>query len=352
MTYRYVCSLFKKAAAACVWVAAAFLTACSPQPESRPFIEYASEGQKYPVTINGTLGSITLTKPPERVVVLGAGSADIVAALGVEPLAVEHTVWGGDEAGYTPWFREYMEKSGRRLPPTLAVFPEIDVEKLASLQPDLIVAPQSGLGADTYRLLSGFAPVIAHPHQPWLTTTDEQIEIISAALGTQEEGKRLKEQTEAYFADFRRRNPHWQGRTFAYVYAGGREANLSLYVRGEPRVDALLKMGLKMPYELEKIPLRPGTWVMPLGLENADMLDGADVLFTWFNSKKDQQATEAKPLYREIKAVRRGSYIPLLDRPLATAMYHATPLSAPWGMERLQPYLDKAAVYLPQKGRR
>ncbi|WP_170064799.1 iron-siderophore ABC transporter substrate-binding protein [Neisseria iguanae] len=343
---------FRKVAAACLSAATALLiTACSPSSEIKPFVEYAKTGQKYPVTINGTLGSITLTKQPERVVVLGAGAADIVAALGVQPLAVEHNTWGGDEQGYMPWFRAYLEKIGKPLPPTLTMFPELDAEKLVSLQPDLIIAPQSGLSADTYHLLSGFAPVIAHPHQPWLTTADEQLDIIAAALGRQSYAQRLKAETEAHFAAFRRRHPQLQGCTFAYIYSGGREANLSLYVIGEPRVDALIRLGLRMPPELEKMPLRPGTWSVSLGLENADKLNDADILFTWFNSEKDQSAAESRPLYREIKAVKRGSYIPLLDRSLAAAMYHISPLSAPWGIERLEPYLTKAAVYLPKKGR-
>lgn len=314
-----------------------FQTACRPEAQqaAKPFVVYEKAGQKYPVTINGSLGSLTLKKKPERVVVLGTAPVDLVVALGIDPVAIEANLWGGDENGYMPWFKEFIAKEKRPLPPTLAMYPELDAEKLVSLNPDLIIAPQSGLSEENYRLLSGFAPVIAHPHKPWMTTVDEQIDIIAAAFGKQEKAAELKAQIEAQYADFQRRYPKLQGKTFAYIYSGSRNPQLSVYAKGEPRVDTLYKLGMKMTPELEKMSLDRGSWSINLGLENADKLNQSDIIVTWFHSEADQKVVETRPLFREIKAVKRGAYLPLLDREVNTAMYQATPQSLGWGLRRM-----------------
>lgn len=315
-----------------------FQTACRSEPPqaAKPFVVYEQAGQKFPVTLNGSLGSVTLQKAPGRAVVLGVGTADLVAALGIDAVAVEANLWGGDEQGYMPWFKEYLAEQGRPLPPTVAMYPELDAEKLVSLNPDIIIATQSGLSAENYRLLSGFAPVIAHPHQPWMTTVDEQIDIIAAAFGKQEQASVLKAEISAQYAEFRRRHPKLQGKTFAYIYSGARNPQLSVYAKGEPRVDALYGLGLKMPAELEQMSAGKGLWSVDLGLENADKLDSSDIIVTWFNTEEDRKAVEARPLFREIKAIKRGAYLPLLDRQVNSAMYQATPQSLHWGMKRLE----------------
>lgn len=321
-----------------VAVCMVFQTACRPEtPQTaKPYAVYERAGQKFPVTLNSSLGSVTFGKAPARAVVLGVGTADLVAALGIDAVAVEANVWGGDEQGYMPWFREYLAGQGRPLPPTVTMYPELDAEKLVSLNPDVIIATQSGLTEENYRLLSGFAPVIAHPHRPWMTTVNEQIDIIAAAFGKQEKAAQIKAQIEAHYAGFRRRHPKLQGKTFAYIYSGARNPQLSVYAKGEPRVDALYGLGLKMPADLERMSAGKGLWSVDLGLENADRLNGSDIIVTWFNSEEDQQAVEARPLFREIRAVKRGAYLPLLDRQVNSAMYQATPQSLAWGMRRLE----------------
>ncbi|MEK8226381.1 hypothetical protein NKG05_10425 [Oerskovia sp. M15] len=61
------------------------------------------------------------------------------------------------------------------------------------------------------------------------------------------------------------------------------------------------------------------------GLENADRLNDADVLFTWFNTVEEQQATEAQPLFASIPAFASGAYVPMLDRQLGLAVTTGTP---------------------------
>ncbi len=325
------------------------LQGCGQTETAKPMIEYARAGQKFPVTIHNAQGSITLQRAPERVVALGTGADDIAVELGVLPVAVEAHPWGGDEQGYLPWFREYLAERGQPLPPVLNMYPELDVEQLVSLQPDLILAPQSGLSDAQYRQLSSFAPVVSYPHRAWLTTTEEQIDLAAAALGKQEAGQALKARRASFFAEFRRHHPELQGLTFAYIYAGGRDVNLSLYLHGDPRVDTLSDLGLRFAPELENIQPKPGSIAGTLGLENVDKLNDVDILVTWFSSEQDRDTAASRPLYRMIPAVRRGSYLPITDKTLAMAMSVGTPLSTRWGTSRFLPMLEQAAQRVPAR---
>ncbi|UOO82288.1 iron-siderophore ABC transporter substrate-binding protein [Uruburuella testudinis] len=325
------------------------LSGCSRGQAERPMIEYAHAGQAFPVTIHNAQGSVTLQQAPKRVVALGTGAEDIAVELGVLPVAVEAHPWGGDGQGYLPWFKEYLAERDLPLPPTLNMYPELDVEKLVSLQPDLVLAPQSGLSDEEYRQLSSFAPVVAYPHRAWLTTIDEQIDLAAAALGRQEAGQALKARRAGFFADFRRRHPQLQGLTFAYIYAGGRDVNLSLYLHGDPRVDTLSDLGLRFLPSLENIRAKPGSIAGTLGLENVDRLDDADIVVTWFSSEADRDVAGSRPLYQMIPAVRRGSYLPITDKTLAVAMSVGTPLSTRWGVERFLPMLEQAALRVPKQ---
>ncbi|MGT0150616.1 hypothetical protein ACT691_19040 [Vibrio metschnikovii] len=87
---------------------------------------------------------------PKRVVTLGAGAEDWVLSLGVVPIAIEPHYWGGDEQGYLPWFREAIEAQNLPLPSMISSYPELDVERLLALKPDLILAPQSGITRESF----------------------------------------------------------------------------------------------------------------------------------------------------------------------------------------------------------
>ena len=248
----------------------------------------ASTDDAFPVSIESALGTAEIPAAPERVVTLGWGAADIAFSLGTTPVGIESDTWGGDAEGYQPWFREAVEAAGDELPTTIAMYPELDVDAVVALEPDLVLAPQSGLDQKTYDQLSAFVPVVAYPGEPWQTSLEDQVTIAAEALGVPEKADALLAERQAAIDAAAAENPELDGLTFAYVYGGDQPGALSVYLPGDPRIELLTGLGLELAPSVSTLTSSPGTFVATLGLENADQLDDAQLLFTWFNNADEQ----------------------------------------------------------------
>lgn len=306
----------------------------------------AGDAANQSVTITSAYGDAVIEGAPERVVALGWGAADVVLSLGMVPVGVEADAWGGDAEGYQPWFREAVEAQGDDLPATIDMYPELDVEKIVSLEPDVIIAPQSGLTQEAFDQLSEFVPVVAHPGSAWGTSVEDQVKITAKALGKEDKVQGIldgiTEATESAAAE----NPEFAGVSFAYVYGGAQAGSLDVYLPGDTRVQLLTQLGLELAPSVAALTSPAGEFATSLGLENADQLNDADLLFTWFNDEAEQAATESQPLWQQIAAVQRGSSVTMLDRQLGMATSVATPLSIPWALDRYIPLISDAVTHL------
>ena len=127
--------------------------------------EVAKDGS---VTVKHMFGETKIPAPPKRVVSAGFTEQDDLLAVGVVPIAV--TNWWGDQPfGVWPWA---LPKLGAAQPAVLSLADGIQVDRIAALKPDLIVATNAGLDQDTYDKLSEIAPTIAQSGQdaffePW-----------------------------------------------------------------------------------------------------------------------------------------------------------------------------------------
>src|SRR6478736_8298243 len=147
-------------------VGTALVAACSsPKPG-----EVAKDGS---ITVKHIFGETKIPAPPKRVVSAGFTEQDDLLAVGVVPIAV--TDWfGGEPFGVWPWAQP---KLGGAQPAVLSLADGIQVDQIAALKPDLIVATNAGLDADTYAKLSAIAPTVAQSGQdaffePWKDQAD------------------------------------------------------------------------------------------------------------------------------------------------------------------------------------
>lgn len=303
----------------------------------------AAEAGAFPVTITGALGETTIDEAPERVVTLGWGSSDIALSLGVVPVGIETDAWAGDEDGYQPWFRDAVEEQGAELPTTIEMYPELDVEAVIALEPDLILAPQSGLDQATFDQLSEFTNVVAYPEGPWITPLDEQVEIAATALGVPDAAQPLLDEVDTTLADAAAEHPEFADVSVAYV-ASQELGTLAAYVPGDPRVDMLTGLGFQLAPSVADLTAPEGLFTADIGLENSDVLSDVDVLFTWFNDETEQAATEAQPLFASIPAFASGAYVPMVDRQLGMAVTVSTPLSVPWAIDKYVPMISEAVA--------
>lgn len=304
----------------------------------------------FPVTLDSALGKAVITAPPRRVVTLGLGADDLALALGVVPVGVGRADWGGDADHYWPWVRAAIEATGQPLPERITVYPELDIEKIIALRPDVVLAPFSGVTPEAYAQLSRLVPVVAYPGQPFLTPVDTQIDLIATALGRREAAGPLKARIHDALAQAARRYPELAGKTFAYVRADLGSGNFAAYVAGDPRVDTLTAMGLTLAPSVRGLHASAGHFAHYLGFEHADALGDADILVSWFYTPEERDRAAALPLYASIAAVRRGAYVALSDPALVMASSSGTPLAVAWMLDRLAPQLARAARHAQAGG--
>src|SRR5512132_3937066 len=124
-------------------VTVAAVAACSPEKPGA----VAKDGS---VTVKHLFGETKVPAPPKRVVSAGFTDQDDLLAVGVVPIAV--TNWWGDQPfGVWPWA---LPKLGGAQPEVLDLNDGIQVDRIAALKPDLIVATTAGVDQDTYNKLS------------------------------------------------------------------------------------------------------------------------------------------------------------------------------------------------------
>ncbi|CAM3155722.1 Ferric enterobactin binding periplasmic protein FepB [Xenorhabdus nematophila ATCC 19061] len=295
----------------------------------------------YPKIITTELGTAVINQPPQRIVALGTGTEDILLDLGIIPVGIESHRWGGDAEGYLPWFREEIERRGAKLPAIIEMYPELDVEKIINLKPDLILATQSGITRENYNHLSHFVPVVAYPEKPWQTTPRQQIALAAQALDKAEQGKKLIAELDNLLTQTGSTIPHIARYHFAYIKAGTTGNTLSLYVKNDPRVDTLTHLGLSLLPIAGSLTAPFGNFAVNIGLENAELLNGADILVTWYSNEQERRETESQPLFQSIRAVRQGGYIPLTDQSVVMSMSYGSPLSLRWGLPKFIPLLKQ-----------
>ncbi|WP_017598377.1 iron-siderophore ABC transporter substrate-binding protein [Nocardiopsis lucentensis] len=318
------------------------LAACGAEPAGRDGGETAPGDGAFPVSIEHALGSAEIPEAPERVVTLGQGSAETAIALGVTPVGIESYEWGSDETGYLPWIHEAVTEAGDELPTQFTGADDIDFEAVIELEPDVILAPWSGITQEQYDILTDIAPTVAYAEEAWNAEWDEQIEVIGQALGRPEQAQGLIEDIEGRFAAVAEEHPEFEELVFSYVYTDG-PGTLGVLMPTEQRVAMVSNMGLTVDPVVETLPETEGTDSALIGLENADQLRDSDLIFTFYTDAETRAEIEAQDLYAAIPAIERGSVVASDDTSFVTASSIINPLTVPWVIDRYVPLIQEAA---------
>ncbi|SDS06433.1 iron complex transport system substrate-binding protein [Brevibacterium siliguriense] len=135
-----------------------------------------AEPGEFPRTVTHANGTTEIEKKPERVVVLDTGELDDVLSLGITPVGMVTTEGANPVPSYLEDQVEGVE--------TVGTIQELDLEKIASLEPDLILGSQ--LRADKlYDELDSIAPTVfsIRPGFPW----KENFRLVGEAMGMEDE---------------------------------------------------------------------------------------------------------------------------------------------------------------------
>ncbi|HET6689799.1 MAG TPA: iron-siderophore ABC transporter substrate-binding protein [Miltoncostaeaceae bacterium] len=323
-------------------VAALVLAACGGDDDgAQAGAATTGSAGAFPVTIDHAFGATTVASRPERVVTWGWGSADAAIALGVTPVAIPFQSYGGDADGVLPWLREALDATGEAVP---AVLPdsaeEPPYEEIAAAEPDLILAPYSGVTKKQYELLSAIAPTVAHPGEAWATPWRETIEIVGAALGKDAEAEALLADIDARLAEKAEQYPQLAGKSVAMVWDAG--GTFYVYRAADPRVEATLALGLTSDPSVDALANGDETFYYTLSYENLDQLE-SDILVSFADDERLSKAFLASPQGRTMAQVREGRVAPVVGKAFIAAVSPPTALSLTWGLDDYAEILAKAA---------
>jgi iron complex transport system substrate-binding protein len=303
-----------------------------------------AEAGAFPVTIEHAYGKTTIEKEPKRVVALGWSDPDVVLSLGVVPVGASNNSWGGTKEGSTKWFDEALAEIDGAEPPT-----RIDdtssgiagaVGDVAKLQPDLVLATNSGMTKAEYHKLSKLGvPVVAYPEKAWMTSWRDSLDIVGKALGRNKLADEVEADVERTLAEAEEEHPDLVGTSHFVSWIDPTDTS-SIGVYGDSRATVLTEVGMTQPAWVEKV--TKGKAYGTISAERAATLD-ADLALLTAESRAQADKITSDKLVAKIPAVAAGNvWWDLPDHSTAYALDVATPLSLPYMAEHLLPELDKA----------
>ncbi|MFC4565306.1 iron-siderophore ABC transporter substrate-binding protein [Nocardiopsis mangrovi] len=297
----------------------------------------ASADGAFPVTIEHKFGDTEITGRPERVVTVGLTDQDALLALGVVPVAT--TGWIGDYPGQIgPWAQEAL---GDAEPPEVLDSSDgPQVERIASLEPDLILSLYGGLTRNQYDLLSQIAPTVAQPGEypdyaiPWQELTGK----VGAAVGESGRAEEIIADVDAQIAAAREEHPEFEGASavMATTWEG-----YFVYGSEDPRSRLLTDLGFALPEGLDAA--IGDAFGANISAERADLLDTDAVVWLAADSPVDREELHGSDVYGSLDVVGEGREV-FIDEgsDYGSSISFVSALSLPYQLERLVPQLAAA----------
>jgi iron complex transport system substrate-binding protein len=285
----------------------------------------------FPVTVSTAFGDVEVPEEPQRVVALGWSDAETALALGVQPVgASDWLAFGGEGVG--PWAEGRYDEA-----PEIVETLEPSLEAVAALEPDLILDTRSPATEERYEALSAIAPTIGQPEgvDAYLTTWQQQLDLVGQALGRTEEAEQLRSDLEQRIADAAAANPGFDGTEVA-VGAYSSEG-FGAYVRGDTRVDFMESLGFTNKQAVQD--LATESFFVPVSDEQVALLDAPlTVVFPIF--VEPSQIT-GNPLWQTLGSVQQGNAV-LLDETLANAFSSGSVLGTGYALDDAVPLFAEA----------
>ncbi|WP_426452509.1 ABC transporter substrate-binding protein [Paenibacillus sp. S-38] len=249
-------------------------------------------------TIKHALGTVTLKKKPERVVVLFSGMVDNALALGVKPVGAVES-W--DQKPWYTFLRDKMDgvqNLGSEAQPNL--------EAIIALKPDLIIGTKTR-HEKIYPQLSSIAPTLITED---LFSWKENLKISSEALYKEKEAEQILTQWDKRVAEFKQKVGDKLGQTEISIMRFEEDGSSRIYVTGFAGT-IFKELGLSRPKSQQ---VEGKTVINLTSKEQMAQLDG-DYIFdiTQLNADapgktQTQNDWTSHPLWKNLKGVKNGKY--------------------------------------------
>ncbi|MFD1539866.1 iron-siderophore ABC transporter substrate-binding protein [Nonomuraea guangzhouensis] len=319
-------------------LAALTLTLVTGCGSTTPQAPVAAASAAFSATLTHKYGSTTITAKPKRIVTVGLVEQDALLALGIVPVAT--TEWiGGYPGAIGPWAKPKLGSA-----PVPQVLKDTgsgpQMEKVAALRPDLILALYSGLTQEQYTTLSKIAPTVAQPkeHIDYGISWQEVTKQIGVAVGEAAKADALVKQVEDRFAAVREEHPEFAGQTglMATVYEG-----YFVFGSQDPRSRLLASLGFTLPADLDQA--IGDKFGANISRERLDLLDTGALVWSVTDVDKDQATLRGDSVYKGLKVVKEGREVFVKEgTDDGNAVSFLTVLSLPYVLDALVPRLAAA----------
>ena len=280
------------------------LTACgNNEDKAEKTQDFGSEKEKTSYTIDHAMGSTTIDQTPERVVILSNEGTEALLALGITPVGAVQS-WLGD-----PWYEHISEQM--KDVEVVGTESEVNLEKIASLKPDLIIGTKIRQ-EEVYDQLSAIAPTVFSDtlRGDW----KENFSLYAKALNLEEKGNEVLAQFDTHLEDVKAKLGD----------KTNQEVSIVRFMAGKSRIyytDSFSgvifdQLGFKRTAEqaeLFEADTKLGNLAVEVGKEVIPKMDG-DVLFYFtYAPQGDKAALETAkewttdPLWNNLNAVKSGN---------------------------------------------
>ncbi len=287
----------------------------------------------YPIEITTAFGTTVIPAAPERVAVIGYTEGDTVLALGTVPVSFYEFAFPGEVGG--PWATELLDGQA-----PVVLKGELNVEQIASLQPDLIIGINQALTQQQYDQLTVIAPTLARPaeYTDYGVPPMVQAQMIGQALGKSGEIAALGADVQTAIDDAKAANPALEGKTVSVVWPTP-DGSWFAYSSTDPRVELLESLGLVQSPAIAA--LGTDAFYHTISAENTAQID-ADVIVV-LDVNAQRATVEADPVFNALPAVKDGNVVWVTDPNVIGAFSYASVLSLPYALDALVPELTAVA---------
>lgn len=294
----------------------------------------------FPVSLTHAFGTTEIPAEPARVVTLGWGSSEAALAMGEVPVAIEKQSYGANADGVLPWTAAKLTDLGAATPTLLTSGDAPAYEEIIQAEPDLILAPYSGITADQYELLADIAPTVAYEKEPWTTPWRDVITTVGTALGQSEQADEVLAELDEQLADAAAAHPEFAGKSIAAVWDS--QGTFYVYKPADARVDFLLDLGFVSAPAVDALANGDSSFYYTLSYEQLDKLD-SDVLVSYHDTPEEASAFLTAAHTQPIPAVESGAVAQVVGTEFIAAVSPPTALSLTWGFDELLTALSAAA---------
>ena len=299
----------------------------------------------FPVTVTHALGETVIESEPTRVATIGWTDHETLVSLGVVPVGAVEITWGGNAEGSTDWFDEAVAELGGEQPTRYDDSAGAPIEEIVALEPDLILATNSGLTQEEYDTLTKVAPVVAYPEAPWSTSWQDSLELVGEAVGRSDRAAEVEAETNALLEDAGAEFPEIAGTSAAWLwFAAADYSKFGVYTATDARPRFLDAVGFETPAIVSELSDgAPGQFSVDVSAERASEFD-ADVIVFYVDDSVKLEDLQAAPLIQDLPALKSGAFVASGDPELALPLSSPTPLSIPVAVEKFLPLLAEAAA--------